>query len=108
MNKLICFLCLLMAGQLQGAIVLNGQLQAVNAIDITKAMGDNFTINVDGDSVVNIYYEDRNAQWAGPGFLEPAIQFNLNAQGSAVINFIIPENDTFSFYMNDETIGTII
>lgn len=108
------------------AIYIDNQLHTGNVLNITDISYNNSSIRVTGNSVINlyaapekewnfprpsinltenatlnIYYQDSYVERDGIGFYSPAVQFDLTAKNDSVINFVIPENDEFFYYLWD-------
>lgn len=98
---LIFSVLLYFSASAEASIYIDGQLYSGNTFNITDSSYNNLPISISGDSIVNIYYEDEYVGEEPTGFYQPGTKFNIDAQDNAVINFFIPENDSFSFYLWD-------
>ncbi|MDD5134043.1 MAG: PEP-CTERM sorting domain-containing protein [Phycisphaerae bacterium] len=100
-TTVIFFVVLCFTVSTKASIYINSQLYSGNTLSITDSSYNNLLISISGDSIVNIFYEDEYVGQDPTGFYQPGITFNIDAQDNAVVNFFIPENDEFSFYLWD-------
>jgi len=100
-TTVIFFVALCFTVSTKASIYIDGQLYSGNTLSITDSSYNDLPISITGGSIVNIYYEDEFIDQEPFGFYQPGIKFNIDAQDNAVVNFFIPENDEFSFYLWD-------
>lgn len=100
-KMMVFFVVLFFAVSSWAVIYIDGGLYSGDTLNIVDSSYNNLSISITGDSIVNIYYKDEFVGQAPAGFYQPEIKFNIDAQNNAVVNFYIPENDEFSFYLWD-------
>ncbi len=102
-KSMLFFIVLWFTVSTEAYIYVDGQLYPENTLNIMGSFDNSLSISITGNSVVNIYYEDKYIDQGSSGFYQPGIQFYINARESSTVNFFIPEDDNpdFSFYFWD-------